>query len=79
MRYKGFELYPFQEQAIRAVEAGQSVLVSAPTGAGKTVIAEFAIDRALELKERIVYTSPVKALTNQKYRDFHDEYGDEIG
>ena len=39
MRYKGFELYPFQEQAIRAVEAGRSVLVSAPTGAGKTVIA----------------------------------------
>lgn len=79
LRYKGFELYPFQEQAIRAVEAGRSVLVSAPTGAGKTVIAEFAIDRALERKERIVYTSPVKALTNQKYRDFHDEYGDEIG
>jgi len=77
LRYKGFELYPFQEQAIRAVDAGRSVLVSAPTGAGKTVIAEYAIDRALERGDRIIYTSPVKALTNQKYRDFHERYGDE--
>jgi superfamily II RNA helicase len=79
VRYKGFELYPFQEQAIRAVEAGRSVMVSAPTGAGKTVIAEYAIDRALELGQRIAYTSPVKALTNQKYRDFNGRYGDQIG
>lgn len=79
MRYQGFDLYPFQEQAIRSVESGRSVLVSAPTGAGKTVIAEYAIDRGLELGQRIVYTSPVKALTNQKYRDFHGRYGDKIG
>ena len=79
MRYKGFELHPFQETAIRAIEAGRSVLVSAPTGAGKTVVAEYAIERGLERGERIVYTSPVKALTNQKYRDFAGDYGDQIG
>lgn len=79
MQYKGFELHPFQETAVRAIEAGRSVLVSAPTGAGKTVVAEYAIERGLERGERVVYTSPVKALTNQKYRDFAGQYGDEVG
>lgn len=79
MRYKGLELYPFQAEAIRSIEAGRSVIVSAPTGAGKTIIAEYAIDRALAEKKRIVYTSPIKALSNQKYRDLREEYGDEVG
>lgn len=79
MQYKGFTLHPFQEAAIKAIEANRSVLVSAPTGAGKTVVAEFAIERGLKLGHRVVYTSPVKALTNQKYRDFGETYGDRVG
>ncbi len=79
MRYKGLELYPFQAESIRSIEAGRSVIVSAPTGAGKTIIAEYAIDRALAQKRRIIYTSPIKALSNQKYRDLREEYGDQVG
>ena len=79
MEYRGFKLYPFQEQAIRAIEADHSVIVSAPTGAGKTIIAEYAIEQALERGRRIVYTSPIKALSNQKYRDFRDVHGDKVG
>ena len=54
-----FALDPFQEQAIRWVLAGESVLVSAPTGAGKTLIAEFAIYRALAAQRRVIYTTPL--------------------
>jgi superfamily II RNA helicase len=76
LRYP-FPLDPFQEQAIRALEAGQSVIVSAPTGAGKTLIAEFAIDLALATNRRLAYTTPLKALSNQKYGDFCRTYGAE--
>ncbi len=76
---RGFQLFPFQRDAIEAIEAGRSVIVSAPTGAGKTVVAEYAIERALELSRRAIYTSPVKALSNQKYRDFQERYGNRIG
>ncbi|MEZ6195243.1 MAG: DEAD/DEAH box helicase [Planctomycetota bacterium] len=79
MQYKGLDLYPFQEDAIRAIDEHRSVIVSAPTGAGKTIIAEFAIDRALAADRRVVYTSPIKALSNQKYRDFTEAYGDRVG
>ena len=79
MQYKGFKLHPFQEAAIKAIQKDRSVLVSAPTGAGKTVIAEYAIEDGLKRGTRVVYTSPVKALTNQKYRDFGETYGDRIG
>lgn len=72
-----FKLDPFQEEAIRAIEEGQSVLVSAPTGAGKTVIAEYAIDKALAKNLQVIYTAPIKALSNQKFRDFKAKYGDE--
>jgi superfamily II RNA helicase len=75
-----FPLDPFQEQAIRAIEAGQSVIVSAPTGAGKTLIAEFAIHLARATGRRIAYTTPLKALSNQKYGDFCRAFGaDEVG
>ncbi|MFW6107773.1 MAG: DEAD/DEAH box helicase [bacterium] len=74
-----FELDPFQEEAITAVEGGRSVLVAAPTGAGKTVIAEYAVELALERGEQILYTAPIKALSNQKFRDFRSRYGDKIG
>lgn len=71
-----FALDPFQEEAIRLIASGASVIVSAPTGAGKTLIAEFAIYRALEQGRRIAYTTPLKALSNQKYADFCQRYGE---
>src|SRR5437868_3457258 len=70
---------PFQQQAIDAVDQEKSVLVSAPTGAGKTAIAEYAIDKALSRNERVIYTAPIKALSNQKYRDFSLKYPDQVG
>lgn len=77
MRYGNWRLDPFQEEACRAVDAGESVIVSAPTGAGKTVIAEYAAERCQRLGKRVIYTAPIKALSNQKYRDFRDAFGDE--
>ncbi len=70
-----FVLDPFQEEAIHHIAAGSSVIVSAPTGAGKTLIAEFAIVRALASGQRIAYTTPIKALSNQKYADFCRQFG----
>src|SRR6266571_4471960 len=72
-----FPLDDFQLEAIRAIEAGQSVIVSAPTGAGKTLVAEFAIYTALATGKRIAYTTPLKALSNQKYADFCRQFGQE--
>jgi superfamily II RNA helicase len=65
-----FALDDFQVDACRAVEGGHSVIVSAPTGAGKTLVAEFAIHLALASGKRIAYTTPLKALSNQKFADF---------
>ncbi|HXG15113.1 MAG TPA: DEAD/DEAH box helicase, partial [Calidithermus sp.] len=65
-----FPLDDFQVEACRAIAAGQSVIVSAPTGAGKTLVAEFAIHLALAEGRRLAYTTPLKALSNQKYADF---------
>ena len=67
----------FQEEAMHHIAAGTSVIVSAPTGAGKTLIAEFAIFRALANRQRIAYTTPIKALSNQKYADFCRQFGAE--
>ena len=64
-----FTLDPFQERALDALDAGQSVLVAAPTGSGKTVVAEYAVARALAEGRRAFYTTPIKALSNQKYGD----------
>ena len=58
---------------------GKSVIVSAPTGAGKTLVAEFAIHRALARGRRLAYTTPLKALSNQKYADFVRQFGAEHG
>ena len=78
--FHGKTLDPFQEEAISHVEKGFSVIVSAPTGSGKTLIAEYAIDLALRSNKVAIYTAPIKALSNQKYRDFCEEYGeDKIG
>src|SRR2546425_6373586 len=70
-----FPLDDFQLEAIRAIEGGQSVIVSAPTGAGKTLVAEFAIHMALATGKRIAYTTPLKALSNQKFNDFTRAFG----
>lgn len=77
--FKGYPLYPFQQTAVETIDAGNSVIVAAPTGAGKTLIAEYAIEKALREDRRIVYTSPIKALSNQKYRDFTEAYPDKVG
>ena len=75
-----FPLDDFQVEAIRSIEAGQSVIVSAPTGAGKTLVAEFAIQAALVAGRRLAYTTPLKALSNQKFADFTREFGaDRVG
>ena len=71
-----FTLDPFQSQAIASLERGQSVLVSAHTSAGKTVVAEYAIALALRAHQRVIYTSPIKALSNQKFRELNEEFGD---
>ncbi len=73
-----FPLDPFQEEAIRLIAEGSSVIVSAPTGAGKTLIAEFAIYMALAYQHRIAYTTPIKALSNQKYADFTRQWGESM-
>lgn len=70
-----FELDDFQKEACEHITNGKSVVVCAPTGAGKTVIAEHAIHRALEEGQRVFYTTPLKALSNQKYSDFSNSYG----
>ncbi len=75
-----FELDDFQQEAIFHINNGKSVVVCAPTGAGKTCIAEHAIHCALESGKRIFYTTPLKALSNQKYSDFSRKYGvDKVG
>lgn len=75
-----FELDEFQKDACRYIDEGKSVVVCAPTGAGKTVIAQHAIHRALDEGKRIFYTTPLKALSNQKYYDFGEKYGhDKVG
>jgi ATP-dependent RNA helicase DOB1 len=66
----------FQKEAIQCIEKNESVLVAAHTSAGKTVCAEYAIAKSLKQKQRVIYTSPIKALSNQKYRDMQAEFGD---
>jgi superfamily II RNA helicase len=80
MEFQGFILDKFQEEAIESVEKNDSVLVSAPTGSGKTLIADYIIDKDLKGEKRIIYTAPIKALSNQKFKDFIERYGeDKIG
>ncbi len=74
-----FPLDLFQQDAIRTLLAGDSVMVAAPTGSGKTVVAEFGVYYAFRGVGRVFYTTPIKALSNQKYRDLRDIYGDEVG
>ena len=71
-----FELDTFQRKSVEVMEAGESVMVAAHTSAGKTVVAEYAIAMALRDGQRVVYTSPLKALSNQKFRELHEEFKD---
>ena len=79
MFYKQYKLDKFQEEAINSIEQNHSVIVAAPTGSGKTLTAEYALEKYLQSGKQIVYTSPIKALSNQKYRDFCKDYGDKVG
>ncbi|GAA1793701.1 DEAD/DEAH box helicase [Luedemannella flava] len=71
----GFGMDPFQREACQALERGSGVLVCAPTGAGKTVVGEFAVHLALAQDRKCFYTTPIKALSNQKFNDLVDRYG----
>src|SRR4051795_1765105 len=70
-----FTLDDFQQRACEALETGHGVLVCAPTGAGKTVVGEFAVHLALAQGRKCFYTTPIKALSNQKYADLVARYG----
>ncbi|HEV7663421.1 MAG TPA: DEAD/DEAH box helicase, partial [Chloroflexota bacterium] len=76
---RAYPLDPFQIDAIKALANGHSVLVAAPTGTGKTVVADFGVYLARTSGLRAFYTAPIKALSNQKYRDYRSIYGDEVG
>lgn len=77
MLYRGLTVDPFQQAAIEAIEAGTPVLVCAPTGTGKTLIADYVVDRALARGRHVVYTAPIKALSNQKFRDYTRLHGEQ--
>ena len=72
-----FELDEFQREAFEAIGHGSNVIVSAPTGSGKTLVAEYALELAIARGERLFYTAPIKALSNQKFNDLSAEYGSE--
>lgn len=79
VKYRDYILDKFQIQAITELENGHSLVLSAPTGSGKTLVAEYLIEKVLKGDKKIIYTSPIKALSNQKYRDFSKLYGDKVG
>ena len=72
-----FELDSFQIEACFAIEEGKGVLVAAPTGAGKTIVGEFAAYLAVEQNKKCFYTTPIKALSNQKYQEFVERFGED--
>jgi superfamily II RNA helicase len=77
MKYKNFTLDQFQIDAIESMNKNNSVIVSASTGTGKTLTADYIIDKAIQTNKKVFYTAPIKALSNQKYKDFKKEYGEE--
>ncbi len=78
--FHGLVLDPFQRKAIDAIDQGWSVLVSAPTGTGKTLIADYVVEMCARAGKRVVYTAPIKALSNQKFSDYCDLLGpDQVG
>ncbi len=77
MQYRNLTLDRFQSEAIGHLQEGSSVLVAAPTGTGKTIIADWIVEQALAEKKQVVYTAPIKALSNQKFRDYTRLYGEQ--
>jgi len=75
MQHLGLTLDPFQEKAVNALKDGNSVIVSAPTGSGKTLIADCMIAYELTKGKKVVYTAPIKALSNQKFKEFSKQFG----
>lgn len=75
--YMNYELDPFQRQAIDLITQGRSVIVSAPTGVGKTLVADFLVEQIISQGQKVVYTAPIKALSNQKYKEFKQRFGEE--
>ncbi len=75
--YRGYTLDSFQQEAIKYIRENKNIIVTAPTGAGKTLIAEYAIHQCLQNGKQVIYTSPLKALSNQKYRQFKRIFGRE--
>jgi superfamily II RNA helicase len=75
--YRGYTLDPFQIEAIQGIEENVSVLVSAPTGTGKTLIADYLIERAFRSGNSVIYTAPIKALSNQKFKEFKRLLGEQ--
>ena len=75
--YHDMTLDPFQEEALDAIDAGKSVIVAAPTGTGKTLVADYLIEKAMKDHLRVIYTAPIKALSNQKFRDFKKQFGED--
>src|SRR5437867_1279223 len=74
-----FPLDPFQEEAIAHLAMDESVMVAAPTGTGKTVVAEFGVFRAARRGFKVMYTTPTKAPSKQQFRDLREQYGDAVG
>lgn len=78
MNYLGLTLDPFQEEAFKVIDDAKSCIVCAPTGCGKTLLAEYAVEVSLKSNLRVIYTAPIKALSNQKFRDFRKRFGEKI-
>ena len=76
VKHYPFQLDPFQATSVACIERNESVLVAAHTSAGKTAVAEYAIAKSLKSQQRVIYTSPIKALSNQKYRELSEEFED---
>src|SRR5690349_18139749 len=74
---RGLEPYPVQEQAIGRIFAGDSVLVTVPTGTGKTLMAKAALHKAVGKGQRAIYTTPLRALTEEKFRELSEDFGEE--
>lgn len=78
--YRGFTLQEYQSRAIRCVDNGDNLVLWAPTGSGKTLVAEWAMEQTLDRRRRAIFASPVKALSNQKFHDFVKLFGqDRVG
>jgi len=77
LEYRGLKLDPFQSEAIMQLEMGNSVLISAPTGVGKTLVADYLIEKVFKEKHRVIYTAPIKALSNQKFKEFKKILGED--